>query len=34
MVRLALGVALSSFEEPAVAILDDPLTHGGLPRLT
>jgi hypothetical protein len=34
MVRLALGAALSSFEESAVAILDDPLTHSSLPRLT
>src|SRR5262249_35092296 len=34
MIRLALGATLSSFEEPAVAVLDDPLTHSALPRLT
>jgi chromosome segregation ATPase len=33
MVRLALGSALSTPEEPAVALLDDPLTHSDVIRL-
>jgi len=33
MVRLALGATLSSAEEPAVAVLDDPLTHSDRNRL-
>ena len=33
MVRLALGSMLSTQEEPAVAVLDDPLTHSDLVRL-
>ncbi|MCE9533518.1 MAG: hypothetical protein K8T89_20695, partial [Planctomycetes bacterium] len=33
MVRLALGSTLSKPEEPAVAILDDPLTHSDRDRL-
>ncbi len=33
MVRLALGSVLSSREEPAVAVLDDPLTHSDVVRL-
>jgi predicted nucleic acid-binding Zn-ribbon protein len=33
LVRLALGSILSSAEEPAVAILDDPLTHCDVGRL-
>jgi hypothetical protein len=34
LVRLALGSALSTPEEPAVAVLDDPLTHSDTLRLT
>ena len=34
MVRLALGSTLAKPEEPAVAILDDPLTHSDSLRLT
>lgn len=34
LVRLALGSILTSAEEPAVAILDDPLTHSDIGRLT
>lgn len=34
LVRLALGSILTSVEEPAVAILDDPLTHSDIGRLT
>ena len=34
MARLALGAALSSAEQPAVAILDDPLTHSDRYRLS
>ncbi|MDW8222991.1 MAG: SMC family ATPase [Gemmatales bacterium] len=34
MVRLAIGAALSKPEDPAVAVLDDPLTHADLRRLT
>jgi uncharacterized protein YhaN len=33
LVRLALGSMLASAEEPAVAILDDPLTHCDIVRL-
>ena len=33
MVRLALGSMLSTPEEPALAILDDPLTHSDVVRL-
>jgi energy-coupling factor transporter ATP-binding protein EcfA2 len=33
MVRLALGSALSTSEEPVVAMLDDPLTHSDVVRL-
>ncbi len=33
MVRLALGSMLSSSEEPALALLDDPLTHSDVVRL-
>ena len=33
MVRLALGASLSTPEEPAVAVLDDPLTHSDVERL-
>ncbi len=33
MVRLALGSMLSTQEEPAVAVLDDPLTHSDVVRL-
>jgi uncharacterized protein YhaN len=33
MVRLALGSLLSSPEEPAVAMLDDPLTHSDVVRM-
>jgi hypothetical protein len=33
MVRLALGSVLSTPEDPVVAILDDPLTHGDVMRL-
>jgi energy-coupling factor transporter ATP-binding protein EcfA2 len=33
MVRLALGSALSSAEEPVVAMLDDPLTHSDVVRV-
>ena len=33
MVRLALGSTLSTAEEPAVAMLDDPLTHSDVVRL-
>jgi DNA repair exonuclease SbcCD ATPase subunit len=33
MVRLALGSMLSKPEEPAVAVLDDPLTHSDVVRL-
>ena len=33
MVRLALGSTLSTPEEPVVAMLDDPLTHGDVVRL-
>jgi DNA repair exonuclease SbcCD ATPase subunit len=33
MVRLALGSLLSTADEPAVAILDDPLTHSDVVRL-
>lgn len=34
MVRLALGSTLSTLEEPAVAILDDPLTHSDVTRIS
>ncbi len=33
MVRLALGSALSTPDEPVVAVLDDPLTHSDVVRL-
>jgi predicted nucleic acid-binding Zn-ribbon protein len=33
MVRLALGSVLSSSAEPAVAVLDDPLTHSDVVRM-
>jgi AAA domain len=33
MVRLALGSVLSTAKEPAVAVLDDPLTHSDVVRL-
>jgi DNA repair exonuclease SbcCD ATPase subunit len=33
LVRLALGSTLASAAEPAVAIFDDPLTHGDVARL-
>jgi uncharacterized protein YhaN len=33
MVRLALGSMLSTPEEPAAAVLDDPLTHSDVVRL-
>jgi uncharacterized protein YhaN len=34
LVRLALGSTLASTAEPAVAILDDPLTHCDIGRLS
>ena len=34
LVRLALGSTLASADEPAVAMLDDPLTHCDIGRLT
>ena len=34
LVRLALGSTLASADEPAVAVLDDPLTHCDIGRLT
>jgi predicted nucleic acid-binding Zn-ribbon protein len=33
MVRLALGSVMSSAKEPAVAVLDDPLTHSDVVRM-